>query len=87
MQIRLTSVSVSRCHSRSHSEIPYKVSWDTYTDRALIPADQIVFTPDNGERADAANIVVVVTDGRTMKGSLPFNITVPPLRVYIRVLW
>lgn len=62
------------------SEIPDKVSWGTATDRALVAADQIVFTRENGERADAANIVVVVTDGRTMKGSLPFNITVPPLR-------
>jgi len=84
MQIRLTSVSVSRCHSRSHSEIPYKVSWDTYTDRALIPADQIVFTPDSGERGDATNIVLVITDGKTLKGSKPFNVAVPPLRVRVR---
>ena len=69
------------------AEIPDKVSWGTATDKALVAADKEVFTPMNGERADAANIVVVVTDGRTMKGSLPFNVTVPPLRVYIRVLW
>lgn len=63
------------------SEIPDRVSWGTATDRALIAADEIVFTPENGERADAANIVVVITDGRTTRGSLPFNVTVPPLRV------
>ena len=67
------------------SEIPDKVSWGTSTDKALIAADQVVFGPANGERADAANIIVIVTDGRTMKGSLPFNVTVPPLRV--SVLW
>ena len=67
------------------SEIPDKVSWGTATDKALIAANQTVFAPANGERADAANIIMIVTDGRTMKGSLPFNVTVPPLRV--RVLW
>ena len=69
------------------SEIPDKVSWGTRTDTALVDADQIVFKPENGERADAANIVVVITDGRTNPGSLPFNVTVPPLRVNIGVPW
>lgn len=63
------------------SQIPDKLSWGTHTDRALIAADQIVFKPENGDRGDAANVVVVLTDGKTMKGSLPFNVTVPPLRV------
>ena len=67
------------------SEIPDKVSWGTATDKALIAANDIAFAPENGERPDAANIVVILTDGRTMKGSQPFNVTVPPLRV--RVLW
>ena len=62
------------------SQIPDKVSWGTRTDKALIAANKI-FTPENGDRRDAANVVVVVTDGKTMKGSLPFNVTVPPLRV------
>lgn len=62
-------------------EIPDKVSWGTYTDKALVAANDIVYTPENGDRADAANVVVVITDGKTMKGSQPFNVTVPPLRV------
>lgn len=62
------------------SQIPDKLSGGTYTDRALVAAEQIVFAPENGERGDAANIVVVITDGRTNKASLPFNVTVPPLR-------
>ena len=69
------------------SRIPDKLSGGTYTDRALVAAEQIVFAPENGERGDAANIVVVITDGRTNKASLPFNVTVPPLRVNINVLW
>lgn len=63
------------------AEIPDKVSRGTYTDRALVAADQIVYTAENGDRADAANVVVIITDGRTRAGSLPFNVTIPPLRV------
>ena len=66
------------------AEIPDKVSWGTFTDRALIAADQIVYTAENGDRPDASNVVVVITDGKTMKGSLPFNDTIPPLRVGVR---
>lgn len=62
-------------------EIPDKVSWGTYTDKALVAANDIVYTAENGDRADAANVVVVITDGKTMKGSQSFNVTVPPLRV------
>lgn len=69
---------------RTISEIPDKVSGGTRTDKALLAATD-VFNPENGDRSDAANIVVVVTDGRTMKSSLPFNVTVPPLRVNIGV--
>ena len=63
------------------AEIPEKVSRGTHTDKALIAADRIIYTPENGDRPDAANLVVAITDGRTRKGSLPFNVTVPPLRV------
>ena len=63
------------------SKIPDKLYWGTFTDKALIAADQIVYTPENGDRADASNLIMVITDGKTMKGSLPFNVTVPPLRV------
>ena len=61
--------------------IPDKLSWGTYTDRALVEADKTVFTPENGDRADAPNVAVIITDGKTMKGSAPYNVTVPPLRV------
>ena len=63
------------------SKIPDKLFFGTYTDQALIAANEIVFTPENGDRADAKNVVIVLTDGRTMKGAEPFNVTVPPLRV------
>lgn len=63
------------------SEIPDKLFFGTYTDKALIAANQIVFTPENGDRADAKNVVIVITDGKTMKGAAPFSVTVPPLRV------
>lgn len=63
------------------AEIPDRVSWGTYTDKALVAADQIVFTAEGGDRPDASNVVVVITDGKTMRGSQPFNVTVPPLRV------
>ena len=63
------------------SEIPDKLFYGTYTDKALIAANEIVFTPENGDRADVKNVVIVITDGKTMKGAAPFNVTVPPLRV------
>jgi len=62
------------------SELLDKLYWGTFTDKALIAANQIVYTPENGDRADASNLIMVITDGKTMKGSLPFNVTVPPLR-------
>ena len=63
------------------SEIPDKLRFGTFIDKAFVAADQIVFTSENGDRADANNLVVCITDGKTMRGSTPFNVTVPPLRV------
>ena len=61
--------------------IPDKLYWGTFTDRALVEANQTVFIPENGDRPDASNVVIVITDGKPMKGSAPYNVTVPPLRV------
>ena len=63
------------------ADIPDKLAWGTRTDRALIAADKIVFKPENGDRPDAENLVMVLTDGRTNRGSASFNDTIPPLRV------
>ena len=63
------------------TDLPDKVYRGTHTDKALVAADQIVFTAENGDRADANNVVVAITDGRTRENSLPFNVTIPPLRV------
>lgn len=62
------------------ADIPDKLAWGTRTDRALIVADKIVFKPENGDRPDAENLVMVLTDGRTNRGSASFNDTIPPLR-------
>lgn len=68
------------------SEIPDELRWGTRTDLAFKAAYQIVFTPKNGERADASNVVVVITDGKAQKGSAPYNVTVPLLRVCLVIL-
>ena len=67
------------------SEIPDELRWGTRTDLAFKAADQS-FTPKNGERADASNVVVVITDGKAQKGSAPYNVTVPLLRVCLVIL-
>ncbi|XP_074626092.1 coadhesin-like [Acropora palmata] len=61
------------------ADIPDKLKWGTRTDRALIAANDMVFTPEGGDRPDAGNLVMVVTDGKTLRGSAPFNVTIPPL--------
>ena len=66
--------------------IPDKLYWGTYTDRALVEANKTVFTPENGDRPDAPNVAMIVTDGKTMKGSAPYNDTIPPLRVCLILL-
>lgn len=61
------------------ANIPDKLKYGTRTDRALIAANDTVFTPEGGDRPDAGNLVMVVTNGKTLRGSAPFNVTILPL--------
>ena len=63
------------------SQIPDQLSFGTYTDKALIAANKTVFTSEGADREDANNVLIIITDGRANKHSLPYSITVPPLRV------
>ena len=58
-----------------------KVITGTRTDRALVAAAAKLFTPAGGDRQDADNIAIVMTDGKTRKGSAPYQEVVPPLKV------
>ena len=59
-----------------------KVGLGTRTDRALTMADEKLFTPEAGDRTDAPNVAIVMTDGKTRRPhSDPFTKVVPPLRV------
>ncbi|KAK2570892.1 Mucin-like protein [Acropora cervicornis] len=47
------------------ADIPDKLKWGTRTDRALIAANDMVFTPEGGDRPDAGNLVMV--EGKNAK--------------------
>ena len=55
----------------------------TRTDKALILANNKLFTAAGGDRADKPNVLLVFTDGKPTpkKGYQGFDITVPPLEV------
>ena len=53
----------------------------TYIDRALITANHSLFTPGGGNRLAAPNVLILMTDGKTNKDSIPFSEIVPSLRV------
>ena len=53
----------------------------TFIDRALIKANDSLFTPMGGDRPEAPNVLILMTDGRTNDASLPFSEIVPSLRV------
>ena len=59
---------------------------DTRTDKALILANNRLFTAAGGDRPDKPNLLLVFTDGRPWptsqkSGYKPFSETVPPLEV------
>ena len=53
----------------------------TYIDRALITANDSLFTPTGGDRLEVPNVLILMTDGRTNEASVPFSEIVPSLRV------
>lgn len=61
-------------------EISYPGSW-TRTDKALEMAATKLFTVAGGDRNDKPNILIVLTDGKTNRGSKPYPEVLQPLQV------
>ena len=61
-------------------EISYPGSW-TRTDKALEMAASKLFTVAGGDRNDKPNILIVLTDGKTNRGSKPYPEVLQPLQV------
>ena len=55
----------------------------TFTDRAIKLAGEVMFTSAGGERPDKADVLIILTDGRTNKDSEPYDVVNQPLRVGI----
>ena len=53
----------------------------THIDRALLAANNSLFTPAGGDREMFPNVLVILTDGRTHPSSIPFGAIVPSLQV------
>ena len=60
-----------------------KLKGRTFTDRAIKLAGEEMFTVEGGERPDKQDVLVILTDGRTNKDSLPYENVNQPLRVCI----
>ena len=58
-----------------------KLIYGTRTDRALIMANNELFTAAGGDRPDKPNVLLVFTDGKPSRRSKPFSETIPPLEV------
>ena len=63
------------------TSIPNKLGSPTFIDRALKKASVSLFTPKGGNRPDAANVLILMTDGRTNSASEPFKGIVDALKV------
>jgi len=61
--------------------IPDKRFMPTRIDRALIAANNSLFTPAGGDREKFPNVLILLTDGRTHRDSTPFAKIVPSLKV------
>ena len=61
-------------------DITYSGGW-TRTDKALEMAAQKLFTDAGGDRKDKPNILLVLTDGKTNRGSKPYPEVLRPLQV------
>ena len=53
----------------------------TRTDIALDTVNKLVFTPENGDRPDSPDILIVFTDGGKHPDSAPYSAVLPPLEV------
>lgn len=62
------------------TSIPNKLFGSTFIDRALIKANDSLFTPMGGNRLGASNVLILMTDGRTNRDSISFSEIVPSLR-------
>lgn len=61
--------------------IPDDLGSRTFIDKALIKANDSLFTPSGGDRPDAPNTLILMTDGRTNEASVPFSDIIPSLKV------
>ncbi|XP_020622801.1 coadhesin-like isoform X3 [Orbicella faveolata] len=52
----------------------------TFTDRAIKLAGEVMFTTAGGERPDKADVLIILTDGRTNENSEPYDVVNQPLR-------
>ena len=57
----------------------------TFIDRALVAANEKLFTVEGGDRPEFPNVLVLLTDGRTNPQSRNFSEIVPLLKVSQRV--
>ena len=58
-----------------------KLKGRTFTDRALIKANDELFISESGDRPQAPDVLVLLTDGRTNKDSVPYDVVLAPLKV------
>lgn len=63
------------------TSIPNDLGGLTFIDKALKKANDSLFTPNGGDRLEAPNVLILMTDGRTNDASEPFSEIVPSLRV------
>ena len=54
---------------------------ETRTDKALIMAADELFTKYGGDRPDAGNVLLIITDGKASPKSKPYSKVLPPLKV------
>lgn len=62
--------------------IPY-LNGGTRTDKALVKAANDLYSKKGGDRVSVANVLLVVTDGRTNHLSEPYGDALKPLKVIV----
>ena len=60
------------------------VGGDTRTDLAIQLAASGIFSPAAGDRVDAGNVLIGLTNGKTNNGSVPYKDVLKPLLVSLR---
>jgi len=58
----------------------------TRTDKAIKMADEKLFTDRGGARKDVPKVLIVITDGKTNEGSMPYPSVLAPLKVMLFAL-